>query len=83
MKYRLIALAVVLIALACKNPQDSNSSNNTSSSTPADHTTNVHGVKHKAGLNNASTNCTSCHGNDLKGGTAGVSCYQCHGKKWS
>jgi DnaJ-class molecular chaperone len=80
MKYRLIASVVVLIALGCKNPQDSNSSN---SDTPADHTTNVHGVMHKAGLNNASTNCTSCHGSDLKGGTAGVSCFQCHGKKWS
>jgi predicted CxxxxCH...CXXCH cytochrome family protein len=24
------------------------------------------------------TTCTSCHGNDLKGGTAQVACYKCH-----
>jgi DnaJ-class molecular chaperone len=83
MRYRLVLFVFLLMSLGCKNPLDSNSSNNSSNNVPADHTTSVHGVNHKPGLNNAATNCTSCHGSDLKGGTAGVSCYQCHGKKWS
>ncbi len=37
---------------------------------------------HKAGLKDAETNCTECHGDDLRGGNVGVSCYECHGKKW-
>ena len=49
---------------------------------PADHTVNIEGNKHKTGLNNPETNCVSCHGSNLTGGDSGVSCYDCHGKKW-
>lgn len=51
-------------------------------SPPADHTISKDGYLHKSGLDQALTNCVSCHGSDLKGGTTGVSCYECHGKEW-
>ncbi|MBI5375978.1 MAG: choice-of-anchor D domain-containing protein [Candidatus Schekmanbacteria bacterium] len=47
------------------------------------HTVNKDGVYHRPGLNDPMTNCTECHGSDLKGGSVGVSCYSCHGAKWS
>ncbi len=34
------------------------------------------------GKKSYSQNCASCHGSDLRGGDSGVSCYECHGKKW-
>lgn len=49
---------------------------------PADHTISQDGYMHKSGLNDPLTNCVDCHGADLKGGSVGVSCYQCHGQKW-
>jgi len=49
---------------------------------PADHNISKDGAKHKSGLNSPLENCISCHGNDLKGGTSGVSCFECHGEKW-
>jgi hypothetical protein len=49
---------------------------------PVDHTINQDGFKHKTGLNDPLTNCIACHGADLKGGTTGVSCFECHGTKW-
>ena len=49
---------------------------------PSDHTVSKDGANHKPGLNSPLENCVSCHGNDLRGGTSGVSCYECHGKKW-
>ena len=49
---------------------------------PPDHTVSKGGIMHKNGLENPEANCVQCHGSDLRGGTAGVSCYQCHGKKW-
>lgn len=49
---------------------------------PTDHTISKDGAKHKSGLQTPLENCTSCHGSDLKGGSTGVSCYDCHGKKW-
>lgn len=49
---------------------------------PADHTISKDGFLHKSGLDQPLTNCVSCHGSDLKGGTTGVSCYECHGKEW-
>ncbi len=51
-------------------------------SPPADHTISKNGTMHKPGLDQATVNCIACHGNDLQGGTTGVSCYECHGKKW-
>lgn len=74
-----ILALVLLLASACSNnPTDSKSSNNA----PADHTVSKSGVMHKSGLTNPTTNCVECHGSELKGGTAGVSCFSCHGKKW-
>jgi hypothetical protein len=49
---------------------------------PADHTISKDGFMHKSGLEQPLVNCVSCHGSDLKGGTAGVSCFECHGTKW-
>ena len=49
---------------------------------PSDHTISQDGFMHKPGLNDPLTNCTSCHGADLKGGSVGVSCFECHGTKW-
>ena len=49
---------------------------------PGDHTISQDGYMHKSGLNNPLDNCVSCHGADLRGGTTGVSCYECHGQKW-
>ncbi|MCK4989318.1 MAG: hypothetical protein KAS29_02490 [Bacteroidales bacterium] len=49
---------------------------------PSDHTINKDGVMHKNGLADPALNCTGCHGDDLKGGTSQVSCYECHGVEW-
>ena len=49
---------------------------------PADHTISKDGFLHPSGLDQPLTNCVSCHGSDLEGGTTGVSCYECHGKEW-
>lgn len=51
-------------------------------SPPADHTISKDGYMHKTGLEQPLTNCTACHGDDLKGGAVGVSCFECHGTKW-
>ena len=47
---------------------------------PSDHTDSIKGALHLKGAKNANT-CMSCHGSDLKGGSA-PSCYECHKKKW-
>lgn len=49
---------------------------------PADHTISQDGYMHKSGFNDPLTNCVTCHGSDLKGGTTGVSCFECHGTEW-
>lgn len=49
---------------------------------PTDHTISNDGAMHKSGLKEPLTNCVVCHGSDLKGGTVGVSCYECHSKEW-
>ena len=49
---------------------------------PADHTISKEGVMHKPGLGDPLSNCTTCHGADLTGGTSQVSCYECHGVEW-
>lgn len=52
-----------------------------SSIAPSDHIVNKNDVMYKSGLISTLANCVSCHGSDLKGGSAGVSCYSCHGQK--
>ncbi len=36
------------------------------------------GLHDTAGMYDPKNNCSSCHGNDLKGGSATKSCYECH-----
>jgi len=67
-------LAAALAAGGCKTA--------TTDTPPADHTINKNGHYHKTGLTNPTVNCVQCHGADLRGGSAGVSCYKCHGQKW-
>lgn len=68
----------VLLSCGCSSSTDSSSKYNP----PADHTIDKDGAMHKSGLNNPEVNCVSCHGGDLHGGSTGVSCFECHDKKW-
>ena len=79
MKKRLLFIPAALLAAALTG---CSTSTTPSATPPADHTVNKSGVYHKTGLTDPLTNCVSCHGADLKGGTSGVSCYSCHGPKW-
>ena len=72
----ILILVVTTILIFCSSPTDS------SYNPPSDHTISKSGHKHKSGLDSPLENCTSCHGADLRGGDSGVSCYECHGKKW-
>jgi hypothetical protein len=73
-------LPMILIVLAfiigCEKTND------TKQNPPQDHTISKDGFMHKSGLEQPLVNCVSCHGSDLKGGTTGVSCFECHGTKW-
>ena len=71
-----VAVAMVALFIGCENTSDPKYN------PPADHTINQSGYMHKSGLNQPLTNCVSCHGADLKGGSTGVSCFECHGTKW-
>lgn len=72
-----IILLMLVIVISCEKVNDVPDYN-----PPADHTIGKDGFMHKNGLNQPLDNCVSCHGADLNGGTTGVSCYECHGKKW-
>ena len=75
---RWAALATVLLLAACGGGATGPSSN-----VPASHTERHGGVAHGVGARQAATQCVSCHGATLQGGTNGEpSCYSCHGKKW-
>lgn len=85
----LMTAAVVVATSAC----DSNSVNS-SQNVPADHTVRNGGTLHKPGFRTPfenSSGCTTCHGANLRGGTATIdgasvqtpSCFSCHGQKWS
>ena len=76
MKYLFVFVFIVIFA--CSFPNSSESKYDP----PSDHTVKKDGAKHKPGLSNPEENCIFCHGNDLRGGESGVSCYECHGKKW-
>ncbi len=75
---------LILLSLAACNGSSSSSSpaSSTSYNPPEDHTINRDGVLHKSGYDNPTENCASCHGDDLQGGSTGVSCFQCHGQEW-
>jgi cytochrome c553 len=74
-KMSIILLMLVLI-IGCEKINDPKYT------PPADHTISKDGFMHQSGLNQPLTNCVSCHGTDLKGGTTSVSCFECHGKEW-
>ncbi len=76
LKTIILAGLMALAMAACSSPAGDSAGHR------ADHTVNKSGVFHKPGLDNPLTNCVSCHGADLRGGTAGVSCFKCHGQKW-
>jgi hypothetical protein len=73
-----ILIPAIFIIYACSSSNETSPASNI----PTDHTVNEKGTMHKPGLNNPTVNCISCHGSDLKGGSAGKSCYSCHGQKW-
>lgn len=72
----ILLLTSMLFAIACSSP------NASEYDAPEDHTVSKKGAMHKSGLKSPLENCVSCHGDDLRGGEVGVSCYHCHGKKW-
>jgi len=76
----LSVLTIVLLAFMISSCEKSN--NNPQYNPPADHTISNDGYMHKPGLQQPLVNCIACHGADLKGGTVGVSCYECHGQQW-
>ncbi|NJD19693.1 MAG: hypothetical protein FIA95_10490 [Gemmatimonadetes bacterium] len=75
-----LAVALALLgAAACSSGDGTGPSSNV----PANHTERHGGVAHGVGARQAATQCVSCHGATLQGGTNGEpSCYSCHGKKW-
>jgi len=80
-KGKLVIAAAILFFVAflwsCEKSNDSPKYN-----PPADHTISKDGTMHKPGLEQPLANCVNCHGGDLRGGTVGVSCYECHGQQW-
>ena len=72
----MMILAVMALFIGCEK------TNSSGYNPPADHTVNHDGYMHKSGLTQPLTNCVSCHGADLRGGSTGVSCFECHGTKW-
>lgn len=70
-------LLVFVLLVACEKENEPSGYN-----PPADHTVSKEGYMHKSGLDQPLVNCVNCHGGDLKGGTVGISCYECHGQKW-
>lgn len=72
----LLILAMGLMFISCESNMESDYN------PPADHTLDKGGIMHKTGLNDPEDNCASCHGDDLRGGSTSVSCYECHGKEW-
>ena len=76
-----LIISIIFVIIYCKSSDENPVASNTYNP-PSDHTVSENGYMHKSGASNATTNCISCHGADLKGGT-GPSCYTCHGKKWN
>ena len=77
---RILTIITIILALfiiiVCSSPNES------TNTLPQGHSLDIDGQAHKPGLNDPNVNCVSCHGEDLRGGSSGVSCFKCHGKKW-
>jgi hypothetical protein len=71
----IIMLIAVVLSISCKSTESGRNA-------PGDHTIKKGGIYHKPGLDNPEDNCVSCHGNDLRSGSSGVSCFSCHGEIW-
>ena len=69
-------LLILVLVIGCEK------ANNSKYTPPSDHTVSKDGFMHKSGLEQPIANCADCHGSDLKGGTTGVSCFECHDKEW-
>lgn len=67
-----------MFLFSCKSSTEPESNYNP----PQDHTVSKDGRMHKTGLGDPVTNCTTCHGSDLRGSETAPSCYECHSKKW-
>lgn len=50
---------------------------------PEDHDVSRDGVLHAGGAGDPENNCADCHGDNLRGGDVGVSCFECHGAVWN
>lgn len=71
---------VLLLLMATPGCSDDSS---TPEDAPEGHTVIKDGVGHAPGLDTPLENCTTCHGSNLQGGSAGQpSCTSCHGVKW-
>lgn len=77
---RSLSLAVALLAgAACS----SDATGVDGSEAPEGHTVRFDGVAHAPGAGAPQTNCVTCHGMDLRGGSDGApSCFTCHGREW-
>ena len=76
-----VLVALVAVApLGCSDDDDDEFTG--PSNAPASHTISQDGVRHLPGLNDPETNCTACHGADLRGGAGAPSCFTCHGQEW-
>lgn len=73
--YLILVVFIAVFLNNCNSPESNTDQ-------PSGHTVNKGGVYHMAGLDEPEANCVRCHGGDLRGGTSGVSCYQCHGQVW-
>ncbi len=70
----ILALALALLAVRCGSASRYDP--------PPSHTVDNSGAMHLPGLRSPQTTCVSCHGDDLRGGVVGVSCFACHGRRW-
>ncbi len=80
------AMLVVAVLAGCgdDDDDDDDGGNGGNGGVPASHTVSQDGALHAPGLQSPETNCTACHGSDLRGGTGGEpSCFSCHGAIWN
>ena len=80
-RFAVLTMALTILAgslVACEDDDDFTPSPNT----PASHTVSQDGIRHLPGLRDPDTECTACHGADLRGDGEVPSCFECHGREW-